>query len=140
MKFPKIPPVVGHRKTWEENAWDKLVKQFTDLSATELKSLLEIITSPKERANILKRTAVIDQLIHGRSFRKISGELWVSLQTINSIKRGLKSEKFSSYSEYSKTTRKHFIDDGGPLPPRERPDWQTSKFKFPKKGGGYIYL
>ena len=95
------------RAQWEKDAWATLLDRLTRAAAIgRLAYFLELGLSPHERSMLIKRIAALDRLSEGMTFRGIDLELHLSLQTINSIKKSLSAKTFSSYSQYSKTTRK----------------------------------
>lgn len=99
-----IPPISDYpsRAGWEEACWQKIINS---------KELLQVVISPKERHDLVMRAAAIDRLQSGKSYREISRELWLSLQTIGTVKKILDSSTdcYYSYFERSKTQRKKKI-------------------------------
>lgn len=135
MKNISIPIVSDYetRKKWEVVAWQKFIKQIADLSPVELQELFSIISTPNERKNILMRTAAVDRVNQGGSYRQIGRELWLAPQTVSAIRRAMKEKNYLSYNERGKTERKHFTKES-PLPNRE-PNPNYGKRKVHIKGG-----
>jgi len=92
----KMLPVMNNyvsRKDWERACWRRMM---------ESEKLLHALTTPSERHNMVMRAAATEALQSGKSYRQISKELGISLQTINSIKRAADRNGYRSYFERSK--------------------------------------
>lgn len=85
------------RKDWEEASWN-IVKTFPEL--------LDSIVTPYEKKAIAMRALALQCFEEGKSYRDISRELWLSLQTLSTIKKGAKEKKYRSYGDRGKTERK----------------------------------
>ncbi len=85
------------RKEWESASWEIIVRS---------PDILNALTTPRERHDLVMRTAVIERIHSGKSYREIGKELWCSPQTISSIKKALYEKKYRSYRERGKTERK----------------------------------
>lgn len=85
------------RKEWEEANWEKLIKQ---------PKILESFITEYERHILVLRVAVVARLNNGKSYREISKELWLSPQTISSIKKAINKKGYESYRKTGKTERK----------------------------------
>lgn len=94
-----IPPLDDYssRKEWEKAAWQKLL---------ESKNLLVLLITANERHRLTMRAAALKGLAAGKRQRQLSRELFLSLQTINSVKKALSENLYQSYSERSKKERK----------------------------------
>ena len=94
-----LPPASGYpsRKEWENACWQKILKS---------EDLLRLLVAPYERHNLVVRAAAIDGLISGKKYRQIAEELWLSPQTISSIKKAIKENGYRSYRERGKKERK----------------------------------
>lgn len=94
-----LPPVHGYpsRKEWEHACWSKLLKS---------KNLIASLVTHNERRNLVMRAAVIDRIHSGNTYRQIGKELWLSPQTVSSIKKAAKEHGYRSYRERGKTERK----------------------------------
>ncbi len=98
-KLPAMPMLsdYGSRAEWENACWRKI-------SAS--KNILDIISTSSERHDLVMRAVAIEAIASGKSYRKIGEELWLSSQTISSIKKALVGNNYRSYSERSKGKRK----------------------------------
>ena len=66
------------------------------------------------------RAAVISGINSGKSYRQIAEELWLSPQTISSIKKALKENNYQSYRERSKKERKKKVYSSNPTVNQKR--------------------
>ena len=85
------------RKEWEAACWKNIV---------ESKELLQVLITSHERHNIVMRAATLEGLSSGKSYKKIGEELWLSPQTISSIKKAVSEKSYRSYRERGKSERK----------------------------------
>lgn len=94
-----IPPVKGYlsRNEWETACWQKV-------SAS--KKLIKLLCTAHERHQFILRVAILERLQVGKSYKEIGEELFVSPQTISTIKKVLDGKLYESYSERSKKERK----------------------------------
>ncbi len=94
-----IPPInaFNSRKEWEMVCWGKIAGSG---------ELLQSLITPYERHNLVLRAAARDGLSTGKNYREIGEELWLSPQTISSIKKAITGKEYRSYRESSKTKRK----------------------------------
>jgi uncharacterized protein YerC len=108
----KLPDINNYSsiKEWENACWNKIL---------ESKELLSLFITPYERRNLIKRVAVIDKIISGKSYREISKELSLSLQTIGVIKKVIVERVYRSYFERSKTERKKRNYSVNPTSPKK---------------------
>lgn len=97
--FFDLPPIYyfASRREWERACWKKIVGTET---------LFDVLVASYERHNFVMRAAVIDRVRTGMSYRQIAKELWLSLQTIRSIKKAMGAGTYRSYRERGKTERK----------------------------------
>lgn len=92
------------RKEWENYLWEEFVKILGKRKLEKdiyyfLNSLLTI----KERTNITRRLVVISLIKKGKSYKEISEILWLSPNTISSIKKSFKNHRgYQSYFEIFK--------------------------------------
>lgn len=78
------------RKEWEEFIWLKLLEDIKKTrSEKQLKELLNILISQKERKFIIKRLMTIYLIQKGKSYQEIGNLLWISPATISAIKKSL---------------------------------------------------
>src|SRR3990172_8184043 len=94
-----LPPMSRHpsRKEWENACWRKILKS---------EELLGLLVTPYERHNLVMRAAVMERMRAGKRYRQIADELWLSPQTISSIRKASGKNSYHSYRERSKTERK----------------------------------
>lgn len=87
----KMPLVSSYpsRKEWEKACWEMLLASPQSL---------DYIVTPYERRNIVLRAAVVHRLEDRRSYREIGRELWLSSQTISTIKKGVRENAYRSYA------------------------------------------
>ena len=113
-----LPPIDKYdsRKEWEAACWRKV---------RESKKLLDLLITSHERHNLVMRAAALDGIISGKSYRQISKELWLSLQTISVIKKALGENGYRSYLERSKKERRKrkYSDNLGEARPRRPRGW-----------------
>ena len=123
-----LPAVSGYssRKEWEAAAWRKILKS---------KELLDLLITSHERQDLVRRVAAMESLSHGKSYKEIGDELWLSPQTISGIKKALKEKGYRSYLERSKTERKKKKFSSGPIRNRREFRGRPKRTKY-----GIIYL
>ena len=93
-------PLLGDypsRKEWESACWERVLNS---------KELLQLLATPHERRDLVMRAAALWGLVSGKSYRQISKEFFVSLQTINGIRKAMAGNGYKSYLERSKKERK----------------------------------
>jgi len=100
--LPVLLPIdhYSSRKEWEHSCWQKI------LNSENLKDLLELTATSYERHNLVMRVVAIERINSGKRFNEISKELWLSPQTISSIKKSISGNNYRSYRETGKTERK----------------------------------
>jgi len=128
-----IPPIDNYssRKEWENACWSKIVKS---------EEILNLFTSSYERHDVVMRVAALKGFISGKSYRQISKDLFLSLQTISSIKKAIKESHYRSYQERSKTERRKKKYSNGPDSIKNRhKHWQERKRIRAKSKYGTIY-
>ncbi|MEK7212595.1 MAG: Trp family transcriptional regulator [Patescibacteria group bacterium] len=94
-----LPPISSYpsRKEWEAACWRRISRS---------QDLLELIITPHERHDLVMRTAALQRILSGKSYRQIGEELWLSSQTISVIKKALNENNYRSYHERGKKERK----------------------------------
>ena len=124
----KLPPPDNYssRKEWETAGWKKVAGSD---------ELLDLLVSTHERHAIVMRAAALEGLAAGKSYQKIGDELWLSSQTISSIKKAADEKTYRSYSERSKQTRKKRRLSSIPSPPKRRPKGTLRHTKY-----GILYM
>lgn len=97
-KFPSLSKVndFATRKDWETKAWEDFIVWCASCDSATLKIIMESIMSTHERGLITRRAAAIEKIIVGTPYREIGRELWLTNQTISSIKKGLKTQSYTS--------------------------------------------
>ena len=113
---PLVPIVIPpphdfkSRTLWEEAVWQIIVSYLVTIRKTEeMKSLLELLLSSHERSQVIRRITAIHRIAGGHSYRTIGKELWLTNQTISSIKKAWEGKHYRSYHERGKTERKKKI-------------------------------
>ncbi len=103
--LPVLLPISHYssRKEWEHSCWQKI------LNSENLKDILGLASTSYECHNLVMRVAAIDRINSGKRFREIGKELWLSPQTISSIKKSISRSNYRSYRETGKTERKKKI-------------------------------
>lgn len=122
-------PSLSHyssRKEWEGACWRKLLKS---------RDSLELLVTSHERHNLIMRAAVIDGINSGEKYRQIAEELWLSPQTISSIKKAINGSNYKSYRERGKTERKKKVYSPDSLLKRHRRRGRPVRTKY-----GTLYL
>ncbi len=126
-KFLKLP-LLDHfssRKQWEEACWKIISKS---------KESLDVLTTSYERRNIILRAAALSYLDLGKKSKQIAEELWLSPQTISSIKKITSGHFYKSYWERGKSDRKRKIYSSS-FSKKEKPQGRPTKTKY-----GVVYL
>lgn len=125
-----LPPLKNYssRREWENACWRKIL---------ESKDLLQLLLSAHERRRLVLWAAALESIASGKSYREISKELWLSLQTISGVKKIMRDKEYRSYLERSKKERKRRkYGGGGLLPPKtKKPKGRPKRTKY-----GTIYL
>jgi uncharacterized protein YerC len=123
-----LPPInrYSSRKEWEDACWHKILKS---------KNLLGLLVTFYERHNLIMRAAVMDRINSGKRYRQIAEELWLSPQTISSIRRALKENSYRSCRERSKKERKKKVYSSSPVPKQRKHRGKPIRTKY-----GTVYL
>jgi len=98
-----IPPIDNYasRKDWEDGCWQRISKS---------EEFLRLFVTVPERHELVMRAAAFKGLVSGKSYREISKEFFVSLQTICVVKKAVsEGSSYQSYSERGKNERKKKI-------------------------------
>lgn len=99
-KWLKTMPAIDKypsRQKWEAACWRRILKS---------RDLLQLLVTGYERRNLVMRAATLAGLASGKSYLEIGQELWLSPQTVSSIKKAITEEIYRSYRERSKSERK----------------------------------
>ncbi len=93
---------------WSEQLWAKLLDKISKLNdGQEIRHILEKLISEDEKKMILKRLAVIALLRSGKSYREIGEILWLSPNTVSTIKKNI----FGNHKHY----KSYLAFYGGPI-------------------------
>src|SRR3989344_1834808 len=108
-----IPPLgrYSSRKEWEDACWQKIVKS---------RDLFAVLVTSSERHNLVMRAVAIDRVNSGKKYRQIAEELWLSPQTISSIKKVMNGSNYKSYRERGKTERRKKVYTPSPASSRRK--------------------
>ncbi len=94
--------VTEENKKLEDKVWREFLDQIRrKIDSKDIDKILEMLLSPFERKEIVRRLAVISLLSEGRTYRKISEILGVSHQTVRAIKKCI-FENSQTYYPYHK--------------------------------------
>ena len=129
--LPGLPPLSHYasRKEWEHACWQKILNSET------LKDILGIAVTSYERHNLIIRVAAIGSIISGKKSGEIAKELWLSPQTISSIKKSISGTNYRSYRETGKTARKKKVYSRDTFSMRKRHRGRPVRTKY-----GTVYL
>lgn len=87
-------------KDWSEKLWSNVtVKLAKAKSPKEVENILEKLISEDEKASMMRRLAAIVLIRAGYSYRKISEILWLSHNTISTLKKNLIGA-YKNYKSY----------------------------------------
>lgn len=95
---------------WSEKLWVGLISKIHQAkSEREIQSLLEKLLSEDEKSMILKRLAVIALIRSGKSYKEISEILWLSPNTVSTIKKNLvnNNKNYQSYLAFYGGSKKY---------------------------------
>jgi predicted transcriptional regulator len=107
IEFPNISSArhQKNRKEWEATAWSELVMWFTKHDAKTLSEILESLTTQSDRSYVIKRAVAMARFQHGATYREIGRELWLTQQTIRTIKKTLSTHSYVSNWERAKAQK-----------------------------------
>lgn len=94
---------------WSEKLWEEIITKLTEArSRKEVKEILEKLISDDERVMIMRRLATLALVKSGHSYRKISEALWLSPNTISTVKKNAKGgfPLYKSYTAFYRGPRK----------------------------------
>jgi|SRR3989344_7109226 len=87
---------------WMEELWDGLInKLVVSCSHAEIKKILECLMSVHEKKVILRRLGVMAFARTGKSYRETSEALWLSPNTISTIRKNILGNR-AGYKSYRK--------------------------------------
>lgn len=122
-------PQIGRyrfRKEWERACWHKIRKSG---------ELLELLVTPYERHNLVLRAVAIERIQSGKKYRQIAEELWLSPQTVSTIKKAMLGNSYRSYRQRGKVERKKKVYSYNAAQKERRPSGKPVRTKY-----GTIYL
>ena len=96
MKRKKDLPV----EKWSQQLWVELAAKISKLnSRNDVQDILDKLISEDEKATMLRRLATIALIQSGKSYTEIGKMLWLSPNTISTIKKNLlgKHKNYKSY-------------------------------------------
>ena len=95
------------RKEWENYLW----KEFLRIANNKkLELFLNNLLTNQEKRNIIRRLATMSLFKKGMNYRQIGEILWLSPNTISSIKKSIKDGEYKSYFEISKNKNNNKTD------------------------------
>ncbi|OGM90441.1 hypothetical protein A2999_01385 [Candidatus Wolfebacteria bacterium RIFCSPLOWO2_01_FULL_38_11] len=90
------------RKEWEEFIWQKFTERLKNTKTSEqLKEILESVLGSREKNFMIKRLIAIALISQNKTYREIGEIIWLSPNTISSVKKNLFRK--SIYSGYKKS-------------------------------------
>jgi len=114
------------RREWKEACFKAILKS---------QELLPLLITSYERHNLVMRAAALKNLLAGKKQRQISRELFLSLQTINAVKKAMAENSYRSYLERSKKERRKKKYSSSVASIKPRPSGTPRRTKY-----GTIYL
>ncbi|MBI3589742.1 MAG: response regulator transcription factor [Candidatus Liptonbacteria bacterium] len=109
------------RKEWEEACWKAVSKS---------EKLLSVVTTSYERHNIVLRALAIEYMNSGKKYRQIAEELYLSPQTVSSIKKVLDGRLYQSYRERGKLDRRPKIYSPNLTQKKRKPLGRSIRTKY----------
>src|SRR3989344_7694196 len=97
------------RREWEANVWSKLIGGFTRISSPqEMEKSLNLLLTSHEKTQMIKRASAVSLLKQGKSYREIGQILWLSPNTINAIRKSIRTQEgyVSRYMRNKKPEKK----------------------------------
>jgi len=94
------------RKEWELALWEDFLERIERANLQQkIKPLFNSVLSQNEKRLIIRRLAAVSLIRKGKSYKEIGEILWLSPNTISSIKKGLKSGNFYRSRESKRKER-----------------------------------
>lgn len=88
MHKPKEKLIGRSADEWSEKLWERILEGVANSrSKKEVQKFLESILSERERTFLLRRLAILALIQSGKSYKEIGEILWVSPQTVSTIKK-----------------------------------------------------
>lgn len=95
---------------WTEGLWLELIEKVGEAKdKNSVRRLIEHLLSNDEKKMVAKRIGVMALLREGKSYKEISEILWLSPNTISTIKKNMldSKENYKSYRKFYKGPRKY---------------------------------
>lgn len=112
------------RKDWEKACWENISKS---------KDFLRLFMSTDGKHELVMRAGALKGIFLGKSYRDISKEFFVSLQTIRGVKKAMEENEYKSYSEIRKENRKKDRDVPYVFTKKEKHYGRMIRTKYGKK-------
>lgn len=85
---------------WSEQLWNGLITKISQLNSKEkIRQILEKLISENEKRMILRRLTAIALISSGKSYKEIGEILWLSPNTVSTIKKNILGNH-KSYKSY----------------------------------------
>ncbi len=123
-----IPPIssFSSRNEWKNFCRQKILKS---------KKLLQLLITLDEQNDLVVRAAALKGILSGKSYREISKEFFVSLQTINAVRKGIDENGYRSYSERSRKEKRNSTHNPSPVRIKQGDHKRSVRTKY-----GRIYV
>ena len=109
------------RKEWEEFIWQKFTERLKNTKTSEqLKEILESVLGSREKNFMIKRLIAIALISQNKTYREIGEIIWLSPNTISSVKKNLFRK--SIYSGYKKSDIKFYKNNKKKISKKEWAD------------------
>lgn len=102
---PNKPLIGRSAEKWSDLLWDKFLDKLSKAkSKKELRLMLEKLLAEGEKKMVARRLAVIALLRSGKSYQEIGEILWISPNTVSTIKKNILGniENYKSYRKFYK--------------------------------------
>src|SRR3989344_4262956 len=112
MKSESLIPSVNKfksRKEWGKYVWSVLIKEMAKSnSIKELEKILDVLLTSHEKQQMIRRASAVSFLKQGKSYREIGQILWLSPNTINAIRKSIRTQEgyVSHYMRNKKSKKK----------------------------------
>ncbi|MEK7192063.1 MAG: Trp family transcriptional regulator [Patescibacteria group bacterium] len=104
-------PIRGmEAELWMESLWQEIINKISQEKSKEIVGqILEKLISESEKKTILKRLGVLALIKSGKSYKEISEILWLSPNTISTIKKNVfdTNKNYKSYLAFYGGPRKY---------------------------------
>lgn len=98
---------------WMNDLWEEVIDKLAETSVkAEIRKILDSLISNYEKKIVLKRLGVIALVRMGKSYQEISQILWLSPNTISTLKKNIfnNKENYKSYRKFYGGRRKYSVD------------------------------